>query len=134
MVSQYYTSFFCNRPRQRRRLANWLAQWSSLFDDLQKVESDPTLQVCLPEYSSSTFNCSKDQQIQRDVSRISIAVLKLRLSAACQVVVSGFELDLYNQDETPFMRWYAIELFRAIAENAQSMQLWKTSISAGEKG
>ncbi len=53
--------------------------------------------------------------------------------AACHIAVSGFELDLYDQEESLFMRWYTVELYKALAENLQATQLWKTTPAAGKR-
>jgi len=47
MVDEYFSSFFSNRPRQRRRLCNWMSEWATLSPQL---EAFIALQVRYPKF------------------------------------------------------------------------------------
>jgi len=57
MVQEYFASFFSNRPRQRRKLCNWMSEWATLPLQLQDMMPLAS-KVGILSFSaiSSTFN------------------------------------------------------------------------------
>ena len=44
------------------------------------------------------------------MERISLVFLHLKLVQISEVLLSGFEIDLYRPDEAPFLYWYLADL------------------------
>ncbi|EIM82360.1 Mak10-domain-containing protein [Stereum hirsutum FP-91666 SS1] len=90
-----------NPPRRRRALCNSLLDWHVVYDLLQHMSlcvtttdtADLTLLLLLPKLA-----------------------LLWRLETILDVILSGFELDLYVADERPFAYWYALRTVEAALE------------------
>ncbi|OAX36010.1 Mak10-domain-containing protein [Rhizopogon vinicolor AM-OR11-026] len=84
-----------NPPRRRRFCAKSLFDWHDLF----AVITD----VCMH------LAPSRDPRLDH-VRRVRIAVLMYRLSVVREVVLSGFQLSLYTNEERVFAYWYVVQV------------------------
>ncbi|KAJ8591458.1 Mak10-domain-containing protein [Rhizopogon salebrosus TDB-379] len=84
-----------NPPRRRRFCAKSLFDWHDLFAVLTDV--------CV--------HLAPVRDPRRDhVRRVRIAVLMYRLSVIREVVLSGFQLSLYTNEERVFAYWYVVQV------------------------
>ncbi|KAL0947711.1 hypothetical protein HGRIS_013796 [Hohenbuehelia grisea] len=81
---------WANLPRHRRTLAKSLVGWHKLYDILREIAS-----------------CHRDATIDEElVDALPTAALVWRLGVIREIVLSGFQLELYAPDERPFAYWY----------------------------
>ena len=107
MIKEYMGSFFCNRPRQRRILCNWMSDWSMLVPYLHELVSNmPTLDV----------------RHKEELERLLVSLKVVRMLAACHVVLSGLELRVYSSAELPFALWYGSTLFAELSRDTARLQ------------
>ncbi|EPQ50584.1 hypothetical protein GLOTRDRAFT_118272 [Gloeophyllum trabeum ATCC 11539] len=97
----YIRSFWFNPPRQRRFLSKSLVDWHVLYAAVQNLVSE-----CVTE----------DQTEARMLDVLPKALLLWRLEVIQQVVLSGFQLELYSPDEVSVAYWYAAEVIVARLE------------------
>ncbi|CCM04573.1 uncharacterized protein FIBRA_06754 [Fibroporia radiculosa] len=81
-----------NPPRRRRHLAKSVLQWHEIHDLFLQLHS-----YCAPTSSS-------DRKVTDCLPKIA---LMRRLSAAREVILSGFQQDLYGPEEIPIAYWFA---------------------------
>ncbi|KAG0694642.1 Mak10 subunit, NatC N-terminal acetyltransferase-domain-containing protein [Suillus ampliporus] len=84
-----------NPPRRRRFCAKSLFDWHDLFAVLMDV---------------SVHLAPLQDQKHDHVHRARIAVLMYRLSVIREVVLSGFQLSLYTNEERVFAYWYVVQV------------------------
>lgn len=143
MTIEYLGSFFSNRPRQRRILCNWMAEYAIL--PIQLKEFSKTIQAGLermevdkaniprPSSWSSWLSSSTPPPLPQrpphqrpttlgDLHRIYLGVGALRLMGGCHIVLSGLELDLYSPQELPFVYWYGASIFRALEKTLGALR------------
>ncbi|KAF8461150.1 Mak10 subunit, NatC N-terminal acetyltransferase-domain-containing protein [Russula ochroleuca] len=89
LLSHIQSAWF-NPPRRRRFLARSLLEWQELYDS-----------------TSSTGEKGNpiDEKDRLLIDALSDAVLLWRLSIIREVLLSGFQLELYVEDEKPFVYW-----------------------------
>ncbi|KZT18829.1 Mak10-domain-containing protein [Neolentinus lepideus HHB14362 ss-1] len=101
VMMPYIRSFWHNPPRQRRFLSKSLLDWHVLYASTQDL-----LQSCHTE----------DESEARILDGLPKALLLWRLEIIQEVVLSGFQLDLYNPDEASMVYWYACQVMMARLE------------------
>ncbi|KAF8510336.1 Mak10 subunit, NatC N-terminal acetyltransferase-domain-containing protein [Gautieria morchelliformis] len=89
LLVDYFTSFYHNRARQRRKLASSLLDWHLGFTHT----SDLVMSLTTPSFNSS-------------LSRMPLCIRHVRLWVITEVVCSGFELELYARHEWTMIYWY----------------------------
>ncbi|ESK85192.1 amino-acid n-acetyltransferase subunit [Moniliophthora roreri MCA 2997] len=85
-----------NPPRRRRFLSASLLDWHNIYDTLTIISED----LDRSEMHPSSFI----------VTKMPYAALLWRLSIVREVVLSGFQLELYSSTERPFAYWYASQV------------------------
>jgi len=90
LIHLYFKNLSNNRPRQRRQFSKNLRKWSELHDSTLALSG--SLEQ-FPDHKAS-------------LERISLVFLHLKLVQISEVLLSGFEIDLYRPDEAPFLYWY----------------------------
>ncbi|CAG7846743.1 SubName: Full=Uncharacterized protein {ECO:0000313/EMBL:CCA72810.1} [Serendipita indica DSM 11827] len=112
MIKEYMASFFCNRPRQRRRLCNWMSDWSALVPYLYELVIDvPPIDV----------------RRREELERLIVSLQIVRLLGACHIVLSGLELGVYSDVELPFALWYGSTLFAELSRDVAQLEGRKAS-------
>ncbi|KAG1856630.1 Mak10 subunit, NatC N-terminal acetyltransferase-domain-containing protein [Suillus subalutaceus] len=89
-------SLWYNLPRRRRFCAKSLFDWHELFVVF--------MDVCV------RLAPLQDQKKLDHVRRARVAVLMYRLSVIREVVLSGFQLSLYTNEERVFAYWYVVQV------------------------
>ncbi|KAF9019735.1 hypothetical protein BDZ89DRAFT_1072754 [Hymenopellis radicata] len=86
------TGCWYNAPRRRRQLMQLALEWHTVYDTslvmLKNIE-DPRPKI---------------------LDQLPNAILLCRLSALRELVLSGFQLELYAANERPFAYWYASQI------------------------
>ncbi|KAF8589714.1 hypothetical protein K439DRAFT_1628492 [Ramaria rubella] len=90
LLVDYFTSFYHNRPRQRRRLASSLLNWHLALEHASDI---------VTKLSSITSS-------ESTLSRVPLIIRHTRLSIITEVIFSGFELELYARHEWVMVYWY----------------------------
>lgn len=107
MVEEYLVSFFCNRPRQRRKLCNWMTDWAHME----------------PRVWALMIDSKSKGPVEHDgFRRLFLAVTALRLMGACHIVLSGLELQMYDDHELPFIWWYGFQVHRSLNETLELLE------------
>ncbi|KAN0109790.1 Mak10 subunit, NatC N(alpha)-terminal acetyltransferase domain containing protein [Russula decolorans] len=90
MLLRHIQSAWFNPPRRRRFLARSLLEWQELYDTTSALgeKGDPT-----------------DKKDHLLINALTDAVLLWRLSIIREVLLSGFQLELYVDDEKSFVYW-----------------------------
>ncbi|KAI0285229.1 Mak10 subunit, NatC N-terminal acetyltransferase-domain-containing protein [Russula brevipes] len=90
MLLSHIQSAWYNPPRRRRFLARSLLEWQELYDATSAMgeKGNPI-----------------DEKDRLLVDAIAGIVLLWRLSIIREVLLSGFQLELYVEDEKPFVYW-----------------------------
>jgi len=91
MLLSHIQSARHNPPRRRRFLARSLLEWQELYDVTFAV--------------SEKANPSMDEKDRKLVDALKGVVLLWRLSIIREVLLSGFQLELYVEDEKSFVYW-----------------------------
>jgi len=91
LMIAHIRSQFYNPPRRRRYLAKSVLQWHKLYDQLLQLISHVS---------------PADQEEKAIVECIPKAAMMQRLSASREVILSGFQQDLYASEEVPIAYWY----------------------------
>jgi len=90
MLLSHIRSAWFNPPRRRRFLARSLLEWQELYDTTS----------ALGENGNPT-----DKKDHLLINALTNAVLLWRLSIIREVLLSGFQLELYVDDEKSFVYW-----------------------------
>lgn len=93
-----------NRCRQRQLLSRNLVLWDALQCNSENVEVD------LFKYGIGD-KFSRDGSADQPMLAISSYVYHVKLSMMVEVVLTGFEQDIYSLSEAHMMYWYAGELY-----------------------
>ncbi|KIY48168.1 hypothetical protein FISHEDRAFT_59008 [Fistulina hepatica ATCC 64428] len=101
IVSQWY-----NPPRRRRMMVKSLASWHEIYEMLSSFVAN---------IDSSFYSPSRQDLWETDVLRVLPQLaLKWRLEVQKEIVLSGFQLELYAAQERPFAYWYLSEILKAL--------------------
>ncbi|KIY68793.1 hypothetical protein CYLTODRAFT_373907 [Cylindrobasidium torrendii FP15055 ss-10] len=84
-----------NGPRRRRILANLASEWHALYDLFLRIASNT--------HPSTAADI-------RIMTKLPKAVLIWRMNILQEIVLSGFQLELYAANERPFAYWYTAQL------------------------
>lgn len=107
MTQEYFASFFCNRPRQRRKLCNWMGHWAMLPFQLQDLMK-----------SASSLDPEKLQSCHQYFLGVSV----LRLSAAGHITLSGLELDIHDDNELPYVLWHGVLVYSTLNDALKDLK------------
>lgn len=88
-------SLWHNPPRRRRYFMKSLVGWHELYDLLTQIRDN----LDLEEIPQNLL-----------ITRLPDVALLWRLSVVREVILSGFQLDLYSREERPFAYWYAVDV------------------------
>ncbi|EIN07974.1 hypothetical protein PUNSTDRAFT_135491 [Punctularia strigosozonata HHB-11173 SS5] len=99
-------SLWSNPPRHRRYQMKSLLDWQILFDLLVRV----TQQLHLSDEPGAPL-----------IRSLPVVVLCKRLANIREVVLSGFQLELYSVEEKPLAYWYASQAIEAHATCLESL-------------
>ncbi|KAF8626362.1 hypothetical protein AX15_005013 [Amanita polypyramis BW_CC] len=101
LLSPHIRNHWNNGPRRRRYLMKSLVTWHRLYDLLLDIVGT------LKPYESPKDN------ILRYLPTVAVI---WRLSVIQEVVLSGFQLQLYSPEEIPFAYWYTTQVIEARLE------------------
>lgn len=108
-MTPHVRSSWYNPPRRRRHLMKEVLQWHMLhqvlLDEVEQRQPD----VSAHPSSSHTFSHDifiKDTATTMILSSIPLAAQLGRLSACREVIISGFQQELYAPEEKPIAYWY----------------------------
>lgn len=92
-----------------------LVDWHSLYDILSRLVDDLETSVrCTPSppfsWTQYVWPAVKDLARNDLLLQLPKAVLLWRLGAIREVVLSGFQLELYTSEEKPFAYWYLAQV------------------------
>lgn len=95
LITPRIRGHFLNSPRRRRHLAKSLLDWHALYDVFFEVA-----------------NWLKETDLPKDdiVMQLPDVVLVWRLSAIREVILSGFQLELFALEERPVAYWYGTQV------------------------
>ncbi|GJJ11840.1 hypothetical protein Clacol_006078 [Clathrus columnatus] len=93
LLVDLFTSFYHNRARQRRLLAGSLLGWHVVYERAKWIISYLKMDGPFEAYA-----------------RVPLCIRYMRLMIIAQVVLSGFELELYARSEWAMMYWYLAEV------------------------
>ncbi|KIM87338.1 hypothetical protein PILCRDRAFT_63658, partial [Piloderma croceum F 1598] len=100
-----------NPPRRRRSFMKSLLDWHLLYDSLLNITSH------LTPLTDGTLDF---------ISRVSDAALLWRLTIVREVLLSGFQLELYTMEEKAFAYWYVTQV---IEEHLCCLDDWIPAVS-----
>ncbi|KAJ3488544.1 hypothetical protein NLI96_g2764 [Meripilus lineatus] len=119
ILVQHVRSFWFNPPRRRRCLMKLVLEWQTLHDALQSL----------------TFNLLGGEPHVAELALMLPKTATLwQLSAAREIILSGFQQDLYAPHERPISYWYTaqvIELQLTLLDEFKS-RVRKDSITFAE--
>ncbi|KAG1736921.1 Mak10 subunit, NatC N-terminal acetyltransferase-domain-containing protein [Suillus paluster] len=95
IMMAHIKALWYNPPRRRRFCAKSLFDWHDLFAVLMDV---------------SVHLAPLQDQKHDHVRRAKMAVLMYRLSVIREVILSGFQLSLYTNEERVFAYWYVVQV------------------------
>ncbi len=102
------TGCWYNAPRRRRQLMQLALEWHTVYDtSLAMLENmQDSVGVHFPYFLGIKilYQCPKV------LEQLPNAILLGRLSALRELVLSGFQLELYAANERPFAYWYASQI------------------------
>ncbi|KAF8319438.1 Mak10-domain-containing protein [Clavulina sp. PMI_390] len=101
----YYKSLSHNRYRQRRTMAKNTKSWRELFQFALRLSQQ------LIEFPEASLMAR----------RVPAVVMHYRLGQMTEILLIGFEADLYSEDEMPFLRWY---LARVLLPKHEEVLQW----------
>ncbi|KAF8638818.1 hypothetical protein AX17_001876 [Amanita inopinata Kibby_2008] len=101
LLNPHIRNQWSNGPRRRRYFMKSLINWHRLYDILLDIIGGLELS------SMSRPNA---------LSCLPTVALRWRLSTIREVIFSGFQLELYSPEETPFAYWYATQVIEAELE------------------
>ncbi|KAF8602722.1 Mak10-domain-containing protein [Ceratobasidium sp. AG-I] len=100
-LMQHVLSLCYNRPRTRRRMSRDLANWHEIWENAVDI----ALQV-------------REDAALRDLRRLPLGILHLRLANIVELTFAGFETNLYARSEWPLIYWH---MSRVLAQQIQNM-------------
>jgi len=95
LIVQHVWATYHNRSRQRRHLMNTLYDWHTVYHNSLVMVSKMR---------------PRDEHETRILQCIPFSILHWRISCVCTIILTGFELELYSDDERPFAYWYLSEV------------------------
>ncbi|KAG7453081.1 uncharacterized protein BT62DRAFT_959328 [Guyanagaster necrorhizus] len=95
LLNTHITGNWLNAPRRRRQLMNLTFDWHALYDLFVNL-------AC--HFSNDT------SPVYDVVKQLPNAALLWRLSTIREIILSGFQLELYSQEERPFAYWYTSQV------------------------
>ncbi|KAI0792657.1 Mak10 subunit, NatC N-terminal acetyltransferase-domain-containing protein [Abortiporus biennis] len=107
IMTQHIRSYYFNRPRRRRFLMKSMVDWQQLVDSLQNL----TTQLVITDPHTSIV-----------ISALPSIGRTWQLTIAREIIMSGFQQELYSSHERPISYWYAakvMELHLAVNEKVQ---------------
>ncbi|PPR02186.1 hypothetical protein CVT26_012126 [Gymnopilus dilepis] len=108
LIAPHVRALWHNPPRRRRHFMKALVEWHSLYDSL--VHTVQNLEM-------------EDLPPNNVLSRLPDIALSWRLSLVQEVVLSGFQLELYAPQEKPFSYWYTVQVIEAHLECLDRMSV-----------
>jgi len=98
-MTSHVRGLWSNPPRRRRHLVKSILNWHTLYDSLLKMTSNVDENV--------------DPAVDNVLRRLPATALAWRSSTIRDVVLSGFQLELYSPEEKCFAYWYASRVIKA---------------------
>lgn len=95
LITPHIRALWFNPPRQRRHLMKSLVDWHVLYDSMLEVTDEIDIDA-LPQ--------------NHILTKLPYVALCWRLASLREVVLSGFQLELYVPEERPFAYWYATQM------------------------
>ncbi|KAK0442907.1 Mak10 subunit, NatC N-terminal acetyltransferase-domain-containing protein [Armillaria borealis] len=95
LLNTHITGNWLNGPRRRRQLMNLAFDWHVFYDHLVNLAS---------HFASDT------SPVYDVVKQLPNAALIWRLSSIREIILSGFQLELYAEEEKPFAYWYTSQV------------------------
>ncbi|KAF8528155.1 Mak10 subunit, NatC N-terminal acetyltransferase-domain-containing protein [Hysterangium stoloniferum] len=108
LLVDYFVSFYHNRPRQRRKLVFSLLDWHVGFERAAQV--------------IARFASIPSHEVGFALSRIPLCIRHMRLLIISEIILSGFELELYARHEWAMMYWYLSEVLGSQASVLDRLQ------------
>lgn len=109
LMTPHVRSSWYNPPRRRRHLMKEVLQWHMLHEVLLDEVEQRQPDVSAHPSSSQTFlydKFIKNTATAMILSAITLAAQLGRLSACREVIISGFQQELYAPEEKPIAYWY----------------------------
>jgi hypothetical protein len=112
LVTPHVHALFSNPPRRRRYFMKHLTEWHRLYEILVEVKHNIDLDVRLIWLMSHILGNESTQALPHcDIlAYLPDIALLWRLSIIREIVLSGFQLDLYLGEEIPFAYWYSAKV------------------------
>ncbi|KAF8162736.1 Mak10 subunit, NatC N-terminal acetyltransferase-domain-containing protein [Crassisporium funariophilum] len=98
LITPHMRALWNNPPRKRRHFMKSLVEWHNLYDILMQITHNLDLE---------------DVPRGHLITRLPNVALIWRLSIVREVILSGFQLDLYAPEEKSFAYWYAVQAIEA---------------------
>ncbi|EJD06227.1 uncharacterized protein FOMMEDRAFT_166473 [Fomitiporia mediterranea MF3/22] len=95
LLVQHTWASYHNRPRQRRHSMKTVFDWHDLYDSALSTTARMT---------------PRDSSDSRVLKCIPLVILHWRAGIVRDIILSGFELELYAAEERPFAYWYLSEV------------------------
>ncbi|KAK0458604.1 Mak10 subunit, NatC N-terminal acetyltransferase-domain-containing protein [Desarmillaria tabescens] len=95
LLNIHITGNWLNGPRRRRQLMNLAFDWHVFYDQLANLAS---------------HFASDPSPVYDVVKQLPNAALIWRLSSIREMILSGFQLELYAEEEKPFAYWYTSQV------------------------
>ncbi|KAK0492210.1 Mak10 subunit, NatC N-terminal acetyltransferase-domain-containing protein [Armillaria luteobubalina] len=95
LLNTHITGNWLNGPRRRRQLMTLAFDWHVLYDQLVNLSS---------HFASDT------SPVYDVVKQLPNAALLWRFSLIREIILSGFQLELYAEEEKPFAYWYTSQV------------------------
>lgn len=113
LLLQHALGLCYNRPRMRRKISKNLADWHELWEHAVDmailVREDPTL---------------------RDLRRLPLGLLHMRLDNIVDWTFAGFETQLYGEAEWPLLYWHMVQI---LGQQVQTMETLLRLLQAREE-
>ncbi|KDR82005.1 hypothetical protein GALMADRAFT_221894 [Galerina marginata CBS 339.88] len=95
LITPHIRAQWSNPPRRRRHFMKALLEWHALYDSLAQIRDNIDLE---------------DLPRGHLLAKLPDTVLLWRLSIVREIVLSGFQLELYSDEERSFAYWYAAQV------------------------
>ena len=129
-MTSYIRSLWYNQPRCRRELAKSLLEWHALYDLVVRVinQLPPPVRLTLRTHLHHSSLAFQSSSTVDPVFQLPRAIALWRCSMLREIVLSGFQMELYNADEKTFASWYTTQI---IEEHIATLDTLMPLISKG---
>jgi hypothetical protein len=120
LLTSHIKCHWYNAPRKRRHMMKSLPAWHAIYDQIQSITArlEPSQFKSQEPYAGGNTPGIYDQIVDRTL----YAVLMWRMTIVREVVLSGFQLQLYSRNEVPVAYWYLIRVFDTILNSIDKLR------------